>query len=183
MLIANNKNLELVGHKVTWIVTLVTDRVGWRYTSLHVIPQLTERSLGNYRSVILLLLVLTRKNRRMHEDVQALREDPTIEVRDSELENIRLPVSLRCYHWPYNLRWICLLSQGQMLRPGKPPPLARITWHPVFDSPFPHRDLHIMNSNLGLVRCHLPRSLIVAPKIVLQWLYPCQILNPDMKKC
>ena len=37
----------------------------------------------------------------------------------------------------------CLLLQGQPLRPGTPPPPARIAWHPPFDSLFPHHDLQL----------------------------------------
>ena len=58
MVITIDKSLDLVGHQVKRIVTLVIARVGRRYTSHHVIPLLNERCLDNYLSVILLLLVL-----------------------------------------------------------------------------------------------------------------------------
>ena len=67
----------------------------------------------------------------------------------------------KCYHWPEDLRYICLLSQGQPLRPGTPPPpdcMASTIWLAVSTS-WPSI---IMNSNAGLDRCHLPRSLIIA---------------------
>ena len=67
----------------------------------------------------------------------------------------------RCYRWPEDLRYICLLSQGQPLRPGTPPQpdcMASTIWHAVSAS-WPSI---IINSNAGLDRCHLPRSLIVA---------------------
>ena len=66
----------------------------------------------------------------------------------------------KCYHWPKDLRYICLLSQGQPLRPGTPPPpdcMPSTIWLAVSTS-WPSI---IMNSNAGLDRCHPPRSLIV----------------------
>ena len=160
MVIANDTTLELVGHQVLRIVTLVTIggvegtlAITWFLSSPKAASVITAPSSFSYSSLS------ETAGACDWQHVRTQREKKLVicsDVRDSELENILLALSSLCAITDLTTCAGVSCCRGVTLRPGTPRPPARIAWHPPFDSLFPHHDRHIITLKWALIIVTFP---------------------------
>ena len=166
MVIAKDNTLELVWHQVSRIVTLVT--IGWVEGILAITWFLSSPKAASVITVPSSFSFSSLSETAGAFDwqhVRTQREKKLVicsDVRDSELENIRLAVSYLCAITDLTTCAGVSCYRGGNVKarytvPTRKDCMASAIWLAVSASWPSH-----YNSKMGLDRCHLPRNLIVA---------------------